>query len=203
LTVRHELTPLTSLTLDVGRQQDRFDFSPLRDSDSTRVGFGVTFDPYALIRGSAQIGFRSFEPIVAGVPSYEGATANVNLSYVALGFTRLGVQATRDVQYSFEIDQPYYLQTGISGSIAQQIYGPLDVEGRIGRQRLAYRDRADVPPALANRVDTVRTFGGGIGYRLGDDLRMGFNLDHFRRTSDVFDRQYDGLRFGTTVTYGL
>jgi len=34
----------------------------------------------------------------------------VDLSYVALGTTRLTVAASRDVQYSFDINQPYYLR---------------------------------------------------------------------------------------------
>ena len=40
------------------------------------------------------------------------------------------------------LQQPYYLRTGITASIGQQIYGPLDVQGRVGGQRLAYRERA-------------------------------------------------------------
>ena len=46
------------------------------------------------------------------------------------------MRAIRDVQYSFEANQPYYLQTGIEGSIAQQIFGPFDVVGRGGVQSL-------------------------------------------------------------------
>src|SRR5439155_17781756 len=57
LTLRHELTPLTSLILDVGKEEDRFEFSPLRDSDSTQIVAGVKFDPYALLKGSATFGY--------------------------------------------------------------------------------------------------------------------------------------------------
>src|SRR5207247_9571604 len=68
LTLRHQLTPLTGITLGVGKQQDRFDFSSLRDSDSTYVDVGVKFDPFALLKGGATVGYRNFEPLVAGLP---------------------------------------------------------------------------------------------------------------------------------------
>jgi hypothetical protein len=43
-TVRYQLTPLTALTLDVGRGRDRFAFSPIRDSDSTSVVAGIKLE---------------------------------------------------------------------------------------------------------------------------------------------------------------
>jgi hypothetical protein len=203
LTVRHQLTPLTSLTFEVVKQRDRFTFSPLRDSNSTMISAGVKFDPFALLKGGATFGYRDFAPVVAGVPGYKGATAAVDLSYVALGSTKLAVQASRDVQYSFDINQPYYLQTGIVASLAQQIFGPVDVIGRVGAQRLDYRDRAGAVVEAANRSDDVRLYGGGVGYHLGKDIRVGFNVDNVRRTSAVNSRNYAGLRYGAAVTYGF
>jgi hypothetical protein len=201
LTVRHELTPLTSLTVDVGRQQERFDFSPLRDTDSTQANVGLRFDAFALINGFAQVGFRHYVPFSSDVPRYTGSIASVNLSYVALGSTRLGVIIGRDVQHSFDFNQPYYLQTGITASIGQQIYGPLDVQGRIGNQRLAYRDRA-ISVTAVDRQDKIRSYGAGIGYRLGRDLRLGLNVDQQRRESLIDERRYDDLKYGMAVSYG-
>jgi hypothetical protein len=201
LTIRHELTPLTSVTVDVGRQQERFDFSPLRDTDSTQVNVGLRFDAFALINGFAQVGFRDYSPLSSDLPRYTGSIASVNLSYVALGSTRLGVVIGRDIQHSFDFNHPYYLQTGITASIGQQIYGPLDVQGRIGHQLLAYRERAG-SVAVLDRQDKVRSYGAGIGYRLGRDLRLGFNVDQQRRESLIDERRYDGLRYGMAVTYG-
>jgi hypothetical protein len=203
ITVRNELTPLTSITFSAGLEQERFDASPLRDSDSTRFDVSLTFDPFALISGSATIGVRDFKPLSPDLPGYTGSTASANLSYTALGSTKLVVGINRDVQYSFDVNQPYYLQTGINGSMAQQIYGPLDVEFRIGAGRLAYADREGASVAAVDRVDRVRTYGGGTGYRLGRDVRVGFNIDHTERQSELPQRQYEGLRYGLTLTYGL
>jgi hypothetical protein len=201
LTIRHELTPLTSLTVDVGRQQERFDFSPLRDTDSTQANVGLRFDAFALITGFAQVGFRDYAPLSPDLPRYTGSIASVNLSYVALGSTRLGVIIGRDIQHSFDFNQPYYLQTGIAASIGQQIYGPLDVEGRMGNQRLAYRDRA-ISVIVVDRQDKVRSYGAGIGYRLSRDLRLGFNVDQQKRESLIDERRYEGLRYGMSVIFG-
>ena len=203
VTVRHQLTPLTSVNLDLGREQDRFEFSPLRDSDSTKVSLGVKFDPFALLKGGAALGYRDFTPLVAGVPSFRGLVADVDLSYVALGSTKLSVQGSRDVQYSFDVNQPYYVMTGFSASLAQQIFGPVDAVGRIGAQRLDYRNRAGALIVVANRTDYVHAYGGGLGYHLGPDIRVGFNVDHVRRTSAAINRTYSGLRYGMAVTYGF
>src|SRR5262245_28696580 len=132
ITLRYELTPLTSLTLEGGRSQDRFEFSPLRDSDSTTANFGVKFDPFALIKGTARIGYRDFKPIDSSLPGYSGSTLSADLTYTFQGSTRIGFTAGRDIQYSYDINEPYYLQTGFNFSLAQQIYGPLDAVVRFG-----------------------------------------------------------------------
>jgi hypothetical protein len=204
LTVRYRLTPLTTLTLDVSRAQDRFAFSSSRDSNSTAITAGVKLDPFALIKGSASFGYRSFQPFSASVPEYQGSTADFDLSYVFLGRTKLGIQGARDVQYSYLINRPYYVLTGIRGSIGQQIFGPLDAVGRIGIQRLDYRDRASTIVATAARTDYVHSYGGGIGYRVGRDVRIGFNIDHNDRTSSAVDvGGYNGWTYGTSVTYAF
>ena len=200
--LRHELTPLTSVTLDVTREQDRFDFAPLRDSDSTRVVVGVKFDPAALIKGGASVGYRNFDPRDSTLPRFAGATIAADLSYVLLGTTKFATKATRDVQYSFDINQPYYVQTGINLEVSQQIFGPFDAVGRVGAARLEYRDRSGTAVAASDRVDHIETYGSGFGYHVGRDMRIGFNIDQNRRLSPVTGRQYQGLRYGIAVTYG-
>lgn len=201
--VKYQVTPLTAFAVDYARDEDRFDFSSLRDSTSNRISVGVAFDPFALIKGSARFGYRDFEPADPALPGFKGTTAAVDLSYVLQGSTRLAFQFGRDIQYSYDVNQPYYLQTGFTGSIAQQIYGPVDAVFRAGTQHLAYRDRSGGVVAIPNREDDVASWGAGVGYHIGNDLRIGVNIDKSRRTSDLERRRYDGLRFGTSVTYGL
>jgi hypothetical protein len=201
VTVRHELTPLTTLLVSLAREQDRFEFSSLRNSETNRAEIGLEFDPAALISGTARIGVREFDPTAADLAGYSGTTASMNVSYIAAGSTRLTVQAVRDIEYSFDVTQPYYLQSGVAATVAQQIYGPIDAEARIGAQQLEYRTRG-LEPALSERVDRVRSYGGGVGYHVGRDLRVGFNVDRQRRRSDVGFRTYEGMRYGLSVSYG-
>jgi hypothetical protein len=92
--------------------------------------------------------------------------------------------------------------------VTQAIRGPWDVVARLGNQRLAYRRSTEDVTGVAaeaetGRTDTVRFFGGGIGYKVGPDTRLGFNVDYYRRTSDRHAREYKGFRAGTSLTYGF
>ena len=203
LTLRHRLTPLTTLTFDAAREQDRFEFSPVRDSDSTRIAAGAEFDPFAIIKGSVSVGYRRFTPLSPTTPEFSGVTANANLWYVFHEATKIDVEILRDVQYSYELEQSYYLLTGINGSLDQHLAGQMDVIGRVGVQQLAYTDSAGVAAALANRTDYVHSYGGGVGYRVARRMRVGFNVDQVHRTSPVVLQAYNGLRFGMSVTYGF
>jgi hypothetical protein len=197
--VRHELTPVTTVTATIAREADRFDYSAIRDSDSTQAEVGVHF--HARIGGSAAFGFRNFQPLDAQVPAYKGPTARVDLSIAPFGATRIGVQMGRDIQYSLETTQPYFVESGGGLSITQGISGPFDFVGRIGAQTLSYRGRIGTP-GLVDRTDSIQSFGGGFGYRLGRDMRIGFNVDKQQRNSDLARHSYGGVRYGTTVTYG-
>ena len=203
VTVREQITDLTSITFTGTHAQDRFEFAPVRDTDTNAATVGVVFDPQALIRGSASIGYADFKPQDPALPGYRGITANVGLSYTLLDMTKVAFNADRSVQYWFDLAQPYYVLTGYTGSLAQQIFGPVDVVLRGGRESLAYRDLAGVPVGAPNRSDEVTTYGGGIGYHLGKTVRLGFNVDHAERSSPIDARTYRGLRYGTALTYGM
>jgi hypothetical protein len=203
VTLRHELTPLTSLTLSAGRSEQHFKFSTERDATSDIYSISFTFDPGALLKGSATFGLTDYKPQTADLPGFKGATFGVDLAYTLLGSTRFAGTIRRDVESSYDTNQPYYLQTGGSVSIAQQIFGPVDVVGRVSTQRLEYRTRVGAFVEAPDRTDRLRTYGGGLGFRLGEELRLGFNVDKERRTSVLTDRQYNGLKYGTSLTYGL
>ena len=198
--VRHALTPLTTLSLELGKEKNRF-FSALRDADSTRLLGVIALQPSALVNGTATIGYRHFVPHNRDIPSYSGPTAVVNLGYRLFGTSRVGVQIDRDVQFSYDANQPYYLQTGVAWTVQQQIYGPFDVLARISNARMAYRDRVGAVVQVSNRVDRSRVIGGGAGYRLGVDKRVGFTIDYVTRNAQVASRAFKGLRYGFSVTY--
>jgi hypothetical protein len=68
---------------------------------------------------------------------------------------------------------------------------------------MAYRDRAGVQVAAEDRVDHFRTYGAGLGYHIGQDIRLALNFDQQKRTSQAQDRSFEGLKVGTAVTVGF
>ncbi len=202
VSLEYHITPLTTLSANYALAQDRFQYDPLRNAKSSTISGTVRFDPAALIKGTATIGYDDYRPDEPGTPGYRGLTALAGLSYVFVGSTKLNVNVNRSVQYSYDINQPFYIETGGLVSIAQQVFGPIDVTALGGWQELAYQDRAGAVVTVADRIDHVTSIGGGVGYHLSRDTRLGFSVQQDRRDSALASHTYTGLRYGFSVTYG-
>jgi hypothetical protein len=200
---RHQLTPLTSIALSATRSDTRFAFARDRDTVSNSALASVKFDPAALLRGGFSLGYNDFKPADSALPGYRGLVGNIDLTYVLLGSTRFAVTGSRGVQYSYDNNQPYYVQSRIGASIAQQIFGPFDVQFRGDIASLDYRNRAGVVVTVPTRTDHVDTVGIGVGYHIGKDLRLSMNVDHTNRDSEVRDHQYQRLLVSSGLTYGF
>jgi hypothetical protein len=199
--LRVALTSLTMWETTVGVQHDRFDGDPRRDADSRRVMTALEFSPSALISGRAAIGYRAFSPIDPSLPEFSGVIALVGAAYT-LESTKLEGTFERDVRYSFEEAQPYYLATNGRFTATQRIAGPIDIQGTVGRYAMSYR--AYDGGELEARRDIFTLYGGGVGYRLGESTRLGLNIEWSRRRSDeLVDRHYDRRRIFGSLTYGL
>jgi hypothetical protein len=200
---RHELTPLTSITFSGTHVITTFDHSPDRDTVSNSALMSVAFKPEALLKGGFSAGYEDFAPTESTLPDYSGFIGNIDLTYVLLGSTRFAVTGGRGVQYSYDDSQPYYIQSRIAGTITQQVYGPVDVEARGEIAYLDYRNRTGVVVTEPDRTDRIHSYGAGIGYHFGKDVRLSFNVDQYNRDSPVVDHQYDKLLFGFGLTYGF
>jgi len=199
LSWRQRLTALTTWITRFTRESERFEFEDVRNSDSFRVTSGFELGRFALIRGSAFAGYRKLSPADGGIlPEFSGITADVDVSYTMPTQTRLGAAIDRDVQYSYEQQTPYYVQTGWTATLTQRVTGRWDVQLTGGRDRLSYQA---IDPLDARR-DFIGRFGGGIGYTIGDQVRAGFDVQSFYRSSDLPGREYGGIRAGVSVTYG-
>ena len=193
------LTPLTTFSMTASFQRDRFDAAPERDSDTLRLLPALQFDPTSLIRGSLAVGYRRFRPLAPELPDYNGLLVQAGLGYTLLARTKFDLEAGRDVQYSFEELEPYYVSTGGRLTVTHQLVGPFDLQAFGGRQTLSYRRRQT--PA-ATRRDEVEIYGGGAGYRLRDNLRLGLTWERTRRTSVLDHRTYERRRVYASLTYG-
>jgi len=195
--------------------EDHFPLSPVRDTDSYRVMPGVEFKPRALIKGSAYVGYRRFTPEAADVlPEFSGLVAQLGLSYTLLGSTSFGVTYTRDLTYSYEERQPFFINNSVGASIRRALGRRFDVLVSADRHQYVYEDLLAAPAAVdvievipakpaAQRVDSTWNYSGSVGYRIGRG-RIGFGFSYWQRDSRTKSfRAYDNLRFGTTVTYGF
>lgn len=204
---RHRLTPLTSLALRYENLSDRFPYSASRNADSIRVMPGVEFKARALITGTAYVGYRQFTPQdTTLLPEFSGLVSQLGLSYTLLGATTIGVSYRRDLTYSYEELQPFFVNDGVGASVRRALGRRFDVLLSADRFTYTYQELLAQPEAGARpeRVDTTWVYAGSFGYRLGREGRVGFGLSYDDRTSTTSEqRAYHGLRFGTVVSYGF
>ena len=198
--VRHDVTPLTTWIVLVEEQRDRFVLSPQRDADGLRVVSGFEFKPFALISGKGVVGYRRFDTLSGLVPDYTGPVASADLAY-ALKATRITGRVERDVTYSFEALEPYYLLTDLAVTVTQRLTHSWDVVGRGARQLLDYKAVGLV--SALERTDRGRQAGGGVGYHVGEIVRLGLDTEYVSRRSPLTNRSYDGWRTGFSITYGM
>jgi len=198
--MRLELTPLTAFAVTGQLEQVRFDSATFRDNDSYVVTGSFRFDPEALLAGSATVGYRHLEPKTEGMPDFRGVTANVALTYTGLPTTRVGVGVGRDIAYSYEDQYAYYVANDVSASLTQNIVGPMDL---VARGRLAWLDYTGAAGGAPDRQDRVESYGGGVGFKLGEFSRLGFEAVWVARRSEVPERTYEGLRLFGSIDYGF
>lgn len=195
---RQRLTALTTWVTTVAAEGERFEYADTRNSDSFRVSSGFELGRFALIRGTAFVGYRWLKPADAGtLPEFSGVTSDVNVAYTMPTQTRLGATVLRDIQYSYENSTPYYIQTGVLVTLTQRLTGRWDFQLAGGRDRLSYQSVIDT----LERTDKVGRFGGGIGYALGEGRRISFDVDSMYRRSRDSEREFGSIRAGVSVSY--
>jgi hypothetical protein len=130
----------------------------------------------------------------------------LGLSYTLLGSTTFGVSFARDLTYSYDEVRPFFVNTWVGASVRRAVGRRFDVLVSADRYLYAYRDLLSQPVidlVRTPRTDTTWNYAAGIGYRVGNG-RIGFGVSYWERESTTrLLRDYDNLRFGTTVTYGF
>lgn len=177
--VRMRLTPFTTMSVKAQIERNLFDRAPIRNDESRSALVDLEFGSDAVITGRTSVGFQDFRPDDPETPGYRGLVASAGLT-ARFRMARFGIEIDRRVQYSFETDQNYYLQSGGEVSYTQRLIGPWDVQGRVGLVGLGYTSRES---GQADRTDTLRTYGAGVGYNLRDRSRIAVNFEHVVRLS--------------------
>jgi putative beta-barrel porin BBP2 len=192
------LTPLTTFTMVVAREQQRFALSSARDSNAWRVSPTVSFSPSGLLTGSATVGYRRFHTLSASLADFSGLVSLVNVGATIYGRHQVDARFSRDVQYSYDVATAYYLGTGGTVTWTYLLAGPIDVRGVVGRNQNDYTVAGD---ALGH--ERLTTYGGGVGYRFSNRARLGVNADWSRRESTKSaERNYRNHRIFAGLTWG-
>ena len=149
---RFRVTPLTTVLVAAEFERDRFELAPLRNADSFRIAPAIALDTGAAITGNAKAGFRSFTPRHPEVPSFRGFVGSARLHYALPDIIRLDLEADRDLSYSYDPIQPYYMEAGVRLTATQRVLRP-------DRNHRNWRTARDSQPA--NRRPVVRWPSGG------------------------------------------
>jgi hypothetical protein len=198
-----QLTPFTRLSLSVSREQQRFILAQERDSDSIRITPTFAFSPEAVLNGSIAVGYRRFKPRTSALPGFSGFVATATVGTTLWNRHRVEMVFGRDIRYSYDTDTPYYLATGGTVTVTTQLVGPFDVRVTGTRQLLAYRASAAAPLPERPGDDTMSGYGGGVGYRLREQLRLGLNAAWSHRDSQIsLQREYRNRRIFASLTWG-
>jgi hypothetical protein len=202
--LRYAVTPLTSVGVTAERQRDRFDSAVERDANSVWVMPEVEFQPFALLNGRAQVGFRRRSFVNTQIPDFGGTVARVDLRYTLLGRTQFGFGVERDLEYSYRFEQEEYLLSGVRVSVNHKLAEPWDVGLYLGRFQLDYRLVGSVDRALADAGGSVETYvsvGAGVGYRMGGS-RLALQMDYDDRDSTVSTfRYYQRFRITSSLSH--
>jgi hypothetical protein len=219
--LQYELTPLTTLLVDVRQERTRFKSAGDRDANGIRLFPGFVFKPTALVSGDLHVGYLRYTPEDPRIPNFSGVIAAVNIRSVVGGSNELALGITRDLSQSIEA-QVYYVQTRASAGVTRQLNERWSLSAAVSRQWLAYSNGVPGGPLPvdvrlsgapinglspleigATRPDTVSSVGFGIGLRLTPTTQVGFSAGYAHRDAALASGRYDNLRTLASVTYAL
>jgi hypothetical protein len=199
---RFRVTPLTTVMMVARYEQIRFTRVPLRDADSLRAESTVAFDTGAAITGDLQAGFMSFSPRNTAIAPYRGPVGSARLHYAIPDLLRVDLDAKRDVDFSYDPIQPYYLESGARITGGQRLIGPLELIA-IGERR-EIRNQRIGGSSFDGRREVITSLGGGLGLQLQDQTRLTFTYERTKRTStEMAARNYERTRVLASISYGI
>ena len=140
------------------------------------------------------------------IPEFSGLVAELGLTYTLLDATTFGVTYSRDLSYSYNELQPFFVDDSVGLSVRRALGSRFDALVSADRHEYAYTDAMSGAETGvgASRIDVTWNYAGSIGYRLGRDGRVAFGVSYWQRESTTEPlRNYDNLRVGATIAYGF
>jgi hypothetical protein len=197
------LTPWTKVAIGGTASAHRFPVMPGKDADAEEYFLRVEMNPRALISGTAQVGHVDYVTRGAGIPDFNGITANGTVgSRLGTENTDVGLVFFRNVGLSYQPQVPFTADRQMGGFV-QRTFSR--VELRLSAHNHKYTYLGFVPalqgqlPPPAERVERyIATFV----LRAAGEFRLGFNAEYMHRITDTQVRTYEGFRFWTSLAYG-
>jgi hypothetical protein len=155
------------------------------------------------LQGSISAGYVVVDPDLASVRSFKGASYGADIRFMPGGRASFTLAAARSVEASNRLDVSYYRQDEVKLGM-HYVVSPL-----IGADlRASWRSRHfAATPAITGlappQTDRNYAAGGGFSYAMNRRIDVRLDADYQRRNAaiDLFD--YDGLRVGLSVNYGM
>jgi hypothetical protein len=160
----------------------------------------VHFAEGAILNGQAFAGLRDFRPLSRAMPPFRGLVAGGDIRFSIAGVSRFELRGNRDLVYSYDEIQPYYLDSGGQATLSQRVIGPIDAIALVGRRRFRYQTLTGV--TMPGRIETMTLWGGGVGVRVDDNMRFTFTVDRENRVSTASAlREFERTRAFAALEY--
>lgn len=198
--LRTDLTPLLAAIVSVAYRDEIFRADPLRDAQSWFGTVDFRFAPEAIVAGQVSIAYQDFNPVNPAVRRFRGLVGGGAITYSFLEVGRIGVQASRRNEFSFEAEDAYFIENTIALSYTHRLFGEVDAQVR-GSKSLFDYGFTESSPARQDKLDVA---GGSLGYNLRNRTRISLNYEYARRRSpQLSQRNYDRRRvfLAWTIAY--
>src|SRR4029453_19090519 len=128
-----------------------------------------------------------FNALNDAIPDFNGLVAMVDAKYI-ISATRVQARVDRDLNFSYDGTHPYYALTDVNLQVTEGVTRSWGLGVRGGWQTLDYRQLEALQ--IEGRTDRGHFYGGGVGRRVGEALRVGLDVNYLVRRSQDFSREY-------------
>jgi hypothetical protein len=201
--VRYAITPLTTIAVTAGYEEQTFKESHIRDVTRYTLGPTVEFSPEAAIHGRVVTAFELFRPEDPALAETKGLAYEAVLNWSLYGRTTFDFGAGRNISYSYQDAEPFYRLTSVRLLVTQPVSDRFELYASGDWEHMGYQWRRDPLADETYRVDILQTGSAGVGIHLGHGFRVKLGIEKARRKS-VEDplQNFTRTRMLSTVTVG-
>jgi hypothetical protein len=196
--LRTELTPLLAMIASASYSESVFRAAPFRNAQRWAATADFRFAPEAVISGQVAVSFEEFTPVSPDIRPFRGLVGNAAIVYSFFELGRIAASAVRRNEFSFNADDAYFIENGITLSYTHRLFGQVDGQLKGSKSFFDY-GFTETSPARQETLDVV---GASVGYNLRNRTRISVNYEFAKRRSpQLFERNYDRRRAFVAWTF--